>query len=168
MFLFAIYYRVSPAELDRLAGAPEVLTGMSLESALKDGRALDLGRAWEELGCLLEGGIAIPESGPTVGDEPLLLTEEGVAWNAIRPARVIELIESTMGMKDDAFLQLTSWDESDTADFFPGDKTGQWGDQSQYLYEKFQRLRAFYRLAADAGEAILVRLGPQRREQNRS
>lgn len=168
MFLFVIYYRVSSTELARLTDAPESLNGMSLEAALKEGRALDLGRAWEELGCLLEGGIAIPESGPTVGEELLLMTDEGVAWNAIRPERVAELARGPMGLKDEAFLQLFSWDDSDTADFFPGDRTGQWGDQSQYLYEKFQLLRAFYRAAADAGEAILVRLGPQRREQART
>jgi hypothetical protein len=167
MELFAIYLRVSAAELARVQSDPSGILQMPLSAALDEGRALDLGRAWEELGCLLEGGIRIPETGPTVGDQPLVMTDDGVAWNQILPARVAEYAHGVMALAEPQFLALCTIDEADTADFLPGERTGQWGDPTKYLFQKYQALSSLYQRAAAAGEAILVRLGPQRRKRTR-
>jgi hypothetical protein len=168
MIVHSIVYRVSPEELAGYEREPGRLVGLPLEDALREGRAVDLGRAWEELGCLLEGGIRTPETGPTVGEEHLLTTADGVAWNLIRTERVAEIARDHLSLSRDAFYQLFHADDADTADSLPGDRTGEWGDHSKYLYDKFRRLKAFYEAAAGAGEAVLVRLGPQRRGRRRS
>jgi hypothetical protein len=167
MELFAIYLRVSVEELERIQADPSSILTMPLSGALEEGRALDLGRAWEELGCLLEGGIRTPETGPTVGDHALVTTEDGVAWNQISAARVAEYAQGVMSLAKPQFVALCTIDEADTADFLPGERTGQWSDPTQYLFQKYRALSSLYRSAASAGEAILVRLGPQRRQRTR-
>lgn len=167
MDLFALYLRVSTEELARFEEDPARLYAMPMQQALDEARALDLGRAWEDLGCLLEGGIKTPETGPTVGDHPLPTTDDGVLWSAVPAARVKEYAEGPMSLSKPQFLALCRVDEADTADFLPGERTGEFGDPTKYLFEKYRALSALYRAAAAAGEAVLVRLGPQRRQRAR-
>jgi hypothetical protein len=163
MDVHAIYVCVAKDEVDELRADPSKLIGVALQPALDEGRAVDLGRAWEELGCLIEGGIRTPESGPTVGDEAVATTEEGVAWNAVRPERVRHYAEHTLALGREQFMALFSLDDAETADAMPGDRTREWSDSRAYLFERLQALRALYARAAAEGDAVLVRLGPQRR-----
>jgi hypothetical protein len=167
MDLFALYLRVSVDDLARFEEDPARLYATPMQPALDEARALDLGRAWEDLGCLLEGGIKTPETGPTVGDQPLPTTVDGVLWSSVSSARVKEYAEGPMNLTKAQFLALCRVDEADTADFLPGERTGEWGDPTKYLFEKYRLLAALYRAAAAAGEAMLVRLGPQRRQRAR-
>ena len=50
----------------------------------------------------------------------------------------------------------------------PGERTGEWQNPVQYLLTRFHQLQKLYRDAEERGEAVLVRLGPQRRQQARS
>jgi hypothetical protein len=166
MILNAVYLRLPPAELAALEKEPAGLRALPLDAALADGRALDLGRAWEELGCLLEGGIRIPETGPTVGYRPLGTTEDGAAWAGVDADRVRRVADELGVLHRDAFIRLYVVDDGETADTMPGERTGEWGDRAQYLYGKLELLRTHYVEAARLGQALLVRIaarGPARR-----
>ena len=161
MILHAVYLRLDPAELMGLRH-PGALAALRVDAALADGRALDLGRAWEELGCLLDGGIRTPESGPTVGYDPLAAAD-GVAWASIEPARVRAVADALASLDRDAFIRLYSVDDAETADGLPGERTGEWGDRAEYLFAKLERLRAHYVEAARRGQAMVVRIAPRPR-----
>src|SRR5690606_4980673 len=85
--IVGIYIRMDLAELHRLRDRPEVLPMYDPRVALEDGRGLDLGRAWESLGVFLDGGITLPEIGPTVGDFPMAPTDERATWSYVEPDR---------------------------------------------------------------------------------
>lgn len=153
-----IYIRAPIEELDRFVQNPKLLRRLDPRVALADGRALDLGRRWEELGCLLDGGISSPRSGPTVGDTPLT-SDDDVVWNMVAPDRVKVLAAELRRMSREAFHGLYRVDEDETADAAPGERTAQVLDHATYLWQKFLLLRQHYAEAARRGEAVLVRIG---------
>jgi hypothetical protein len=153
-----IYTRTPLPELNRFVANPKLLRRLDPRVALADGRALDLGRRWEELGCLLDGGISPPVSGPTVGDTPLTSDEE-VVWSMVSPERVVAFAAELGRMSREAFHGLYRVDEDETADAAPGERTAQVQDHAAYLWHKFLLLRNHYAEAAQRGEAMLVRIG---------
>ena len=154
-----IYTRLPMTEIERLAAKPALLRRLDARVALADGRALDLGRRWEELGCLLDGGILAPRTGPTVGEQPLASPEEDVAWSFVTPERVREIAAELGRVTRDAFMRLYEVDDEDTADAAPGERTERVIDQAAYLFRRLEQLRDHYRAASAKNEAMLVRIG---------
>ncbi|MBI4702534.1 MAG: DUF1877 family protein [Deltaproteobacteria bacterium] len=157
--LVAFYIRVPTSEIERLREHPEILPKYDPRVALGDGRGLDLGRAWEALGCLLDGGVRAPEIGPTVGEEPLPGTDTRAVWSYVSAARVEEIARRLGELDRQQFREIYDVDPEDTADSLPDERTAGWGGRSDYLYKKLRLLAKHYREAAEQGEAILVRIG---------
>jgi hypothetical protein len=153
-----IYLRAPLRELERFVESPRLLDKLDTRVALSDGRAIDLGRCWDELGCLLDGGITAPESGPTVGDRPLWSSQRAM-WSLVAPDRVAIIAADLAQLGREAFFSLYRVEEDETADAAPGERTGQFLDRAAFLWHKLQALRDHYRDAAQRGEAMLIRLG---------
>lgn len=153
-----IYFRAPLPELSRFVESPRLLDKLDPRVALADGRAIDLGRCWDELGCLLDGGYTAPETGPTVGDRPLW-SNQRATWSLVTPDRVVAIAGELGQMTREAFFSLYRVDEDETADAAPGERTGQVVDRAAFLWHKLQTLRDHYRVAAQRGEAMLVRIG---------
>lgn len=155
----ALYVRAAPREVALFEARPGLLAALDLRGLVAEGRALDLGRAWDELGCLLEGGISTPSSGPTVGERPLASPAEWEVWNWIDAERVAVIARELAAIDRETFHRMYTVDDEDTADAFPEDYTGVWADRAEYLYRKLELLRDHYATAAARGESMLVRLG---------
>jgi hypothetical protein len=154
----ATYLRLSPTDLDRFVDRPAELLRLDLRAAIADGRALDLGRGWDELGCFLEGGITTPKSGPTVGERHLETEDERADWAYVSPARVRAFASHLGTLGREAFMDLFRIDDDETADALPEEQTGVWIDRGEYLFHKLAKLSAHYAAAAERGEAMLVRI----------
>lgn len=157
--IVAIYIRLPLEEIERLRDTPDVLPKYDPRVALADGRGLDLGRAWEELGCFLDGGVSIPEHGPTVGEEPMPDVDPRAAWSYVRPERVRAIANALADMKKADFRTAYKLDPEETADHLPSEHTGAWGDRATIMFKKLRQLASHYREAADRGQAMLVRIG---------
>ena len=157
--IVATLFRATSSEIERLRRDTRLALAMDPRGPLADGRAIDLGRRWEELGCLLDGGIATPEAGPVVGDEPIPCNDKQQAWSYVSPERVAAIATELARINRGAFMRLYRVEEDDTADDIPEARTGAWGDGGQYLYDRFLQLRAHYEAAAQHGEGMLVRIG---------
>lgn len=158
--LYAIYLRVAPDLLEQLCDRPDRLGELDLHEALLDGRAVDLGRRWEELGCLLEGGIEPPRQAPTVADVVFAaFDDDRTLWGYVSAERVQAMARELSRITPDAFLAMYRVDDADTADAAPGDRTERIADPATYLFRRFEQLRDHYLAAAERGEAVLVRLG---------
>jgi hypothetical protein len=161
-----IYTRAPGPELERFVKNPKLLAKLDDRVALTDGRAIDLGRCWEELGCLLEGGISTPRSGPTVGDTPIA-SDDQVVWSVVGAERVKTLAAELSRMTREAFYKLyRTDDDEDTADAAPGERTERLIDRAAYLWRKFEQLRDHYAVAARRGESMLVRIGERPYEED--
>lgn len=158
-YIVGVYIRLPLSEVQRLREHPDVLPKYDPRVALNDGRGLDIGRAWEELAVFLDGGIRIPDQGPSVGDEPIHCRDTRAAWSCVLPERVVEFAESLSRFSKRDFTRLYELDSEDTAPSLPGTRTAGWGDRETYLFGKLRALAKHYREAADRGEAILVRIG---------
>jgi hypothetical protein len=156
--IIGIYIRLDAREVARLRENPQILPKYDPRVALQDGRGLDLGRAWEELGVFLDGGVKLPETGATLGDIPLPATDPRATWSYIEPSRVVELAAALDQLGERQFRKSYEVDGEDT-DVIPGSRTDGWGDRAQYLWKKLQALAIHYRQAAERGEAMLVRIG---------
>jgi hypothetical protein len=156
--IVGIYIRMTAAELDRLRDDPAVLPKYDPRVALDDGRGLDLGRGWESLGVFLDGGITLPDVGPTVGEHPLPHVDERAAWSYVEPARVAEFASELSSMNRGEFYRRYQVDNEDTQDI-PDMRTGGWGSRQQYLFKKLRALAHHYAEAARRGEGMLVRIG---------
>lgn len=156
--IVGIYIRLDPEELKRLVEHPEILPKYDHRVPLADGRALDLGRAWEPLGVFIDGGYRLPPTGPTVGVLPLPPTDERATWSYIEAHDVQDLARSlkAFGPKEFALRYEIDADESQE---IPDSRTGGWGSQRQYMFKKLEALKAFYAVAAAAGQGMLVRIG---------
>jgi hypothetical protein len=160
MPVIGIYIRMTTGEIRRFCNDPEILPKYDPRVALADGRGLDLGRAWEELGVFLDGGVRLPETGPTIGEIPLPNTDSRATWSYIAPERVAAIATElgAVGRRD--FMdRYHEPDPEETADSLPGSRTGGWGDRGSYLYKKLRALAAHFARAAESGEAMLVRIG---------
>lgn len=158
--LYAIYLRVASELLEQLCDRPDRLGELDVREALLDGRAVDLGRRWEELGCLLDGGIEPPCQAPTVADVVFAaFDDDRTLWGYVSPARVRAMAHELSRITPDAFLAMYRVDDADTADAAPGDRTERIADPATYLYRRFEQLRDHYVAASERGEAVLVRLG---------
>jgi hypothetical protein len=153
------YIRLKSREIDRLKSNPDILPKYDPRVALGDGRGIDLGRAWEELGVFLDGGVHIPDAGPTVGEQPMPSTDVRATWSYVEPSRVVELAEQLRVLRRDEFSRHYDIDGEDTADSLPGSRTAGFGDRAGYMYKKLRILASHYADAAEQGEGMLVRIG---------
>lgn len=157
--IVAIYIRMPMREVERLRDHPEVLPKYDPRVALADGRGIDIGRAWEELAVFLDGGVSVPQVGPTVGDVPLASNDERATWSYVEPARVVAYADDLQRLERSEFRQAYDADNEDTADSLPDARTGGWGDRATYMYKKLRLLAEHYAAAAAKGDAMLVRIG---------
>jgi hypothetical protein len=156
--IVGIYIRLGMEELLRLRDHPDVLPKYDPRVALGDGRGLDIGRAWEELGAFYEGGVKVPESGPTVGEVPLHCDDQRAAWSYVEPERVAVFADKLRLLRRAQFRQRYESDGEDTLTM-PGTMTGEFGDREKYMYKKLRLLARHYADAAASGEGMLVRIG---------
>jgi hypothetical protein len=162
----AFYLRLPEGELRRFVAAPVLLAELDLAAPLRDGRAIDLGGGWDELGCLLEGGISTPSSGPTVGDQ-LVYDDTTETWSSVDPERVRAIAAELAAMTAETFLGLYLVGDDGTAELAVDDHAGAWSrgstrDRADRLYQKLERLRDHYEAAKQHGEAMLVRIATAR------
>jgi hypothetical protein len=157
--IVALYIRIPAKELERLRARPQILPKYDPRVALADGRGLDIGRAWDELGCYLDGGAKVPEQGPTVGEEPLANTDERALWSCVLPGRVQVIAQALGEISAAEFRHEYKFDPEETADVLPEERTGVFKDRATYLYGKLKSLALHYAKAAERGEAMLVRIG---------
>lgn len=157
--IVGIYIRLSRRELERLREHPDILPKYDPRVALTDGRGLDLGRAWEELAVFLDGGVKLPDVGPTVGETPIKSEDARATWSYIEPERVTEWAVELAELSKKEFDHRYSADPDDTQDSLPGSRTGKWGDRAAYLWGKLRALAEHFTLAAEQGEGMLVRIG---------
>jgi hypothetical protein len=158
--IIGIYIRMPHPEILRLRDHPDILPKYDPRVALADGRGLDLGRGWEELGVFIDGGVKLPDAGPTVGEEPLPNTDTRATWSYIAPERVVVYAEELTRLERTEFTtRYHQGDPEDTADSLPGSRTDGWGDRAHYLRKKLRALSAHFARAAGHGEAMLVRIG---------
>ncbi len=154
-----IYIRLQQQEVERFVANPDILPKYDPRVALADGRGIDLGRAWEELGVFLDGGVKLPEHGPTIGEQPLVSSDARAAWSFVSAQRVCELAEELRAMRRSEFKKRYQIDPEETQDSLPGSRTGGFGDRAVYMYAKLRQLASHYAKAAENGEAMLVRIG---------
>ena len=157
--IVAVYIRIPAKELERLRKQPQILPKYDPRVALADGRGLDIGRAWDELGCYLDGGAKVPDQGPTVGEEPLPNIDERALWSFVEPARVKVIAHALAEIKATDFRREYHIDPEATADVLPEERTGVFKDRATYLFGKLKSLAFHYAKAAEQGEAMLVRIG---------
>jgi len=157
--IIAIYIRLPKEEVERLIANPGILPLYDPRVALNDGRGLDLGRAWEELGCFLDGGVRVPSVGPTVGEIPMPESDSRATWSYVEPDRVVQIAPALDAIESNEFSQRYQIDLEETADSIPFSRTGGWGNSATYLYNKLRALAEHYATASEYGEAMLVRIG---------
>lgn len=157
--IVGIYIRLSGEELRRLRAHPEILPKYDPRVALADGRGIDLGRAWEELGVFIERGVRVPDAGPTVGEEPMPSTDDRASWSLVAPEHVAAMAAELARLSREDFERRYEADAEDTADPVPGSLTGGYRDHASYLYTKLRQLGRHYATAAQNGEGMLVRIG---------
>ena len=156
--IVGIYIRLDPSEIERLRDNPSILPLYDPRVALSDGRGLDLGRAWEELGVFLDGGVTLPDRGPTVGDVPMPNTDDRATWSYIEPERVAEMAAMLSQYHKRELREHYDVDGEDTARLIDA-RTAGWGDRAQYMYNKLRALAKHFAAAAGRGEGMLVRIG---------
>ncbi|MSP23777.1 MAG: DUF1877 family protein [Myxococcales bacterium] len=157
--IVGIYLRLSRAEIERLRDNPELLPKYDPRVALQDGRGLDLGSAWADLGVFLDGGVTLPDVGPTVGEHALPETDGRAAWSYVEPARVAVIAAELTGMHRRKFRKLYLVDGEETQQPIGAARTGGFARGDEYLFNKLRLLGAHYARAAELGEGMLVRIG---------
>jgi len=156
--IVGVYIRVAGDELDGLRQHGERLAEVDVARAIEDGRAFDLGRAWEPLAVLIDGGVRLPETGPTLGEIPLPDTDPRVAWSCIEAERV-PVLATLLGDSCRRFGALYFVDGEDTDPYMMDTRTGGYRGNRDYLVKKLELLARHFVVAAEAGEAMLVRIG---------
>lgn len=167
MSMIGEYARVTPAELDRALGDPEwalklVVGRMEAEAerppAPASARCLDIDKAWDALGFLLRrlafpvdvvhGEDAVQDAEDWGYGPPRYLTPEQVRVAAGALAE-ISGADLTAGVGPEDLAK---------AEVYP---TIVWerGESLDYVSEHYERLRPFFRAAADDGDAVLIWLG---------
>jgi hypothetical protein len=106
----------------------------------------------------LDGGVKLPDAGPTIGDVPLPSDDTRATWSYVEPGRVREMAAELRLMRRSQFSKRYQVDHEDTLTI-PGSQTGAFGDREQYMYKKLRDLAVHYAKAADLGQAMLVRIG---------
>ena len=157
--IVGVYIRLPMDEIARLRDHPEVLPKYDPRVALGDGRGLDLGRAWEDLGVFIDGGVKMPDTGPSLGKQPLPSTDERAAWSYVEPEQVAAWAAQLGALRRSDFHRQYDVDNEDTQDSLPSARTGGWGDREGYLYKELRALGEHYAAAAECGEGMLVRIG---------
>ncbi len=156
--IVGIYIRLPLGEVERLRDRPEVLPKYDPRVALADGRGVDLGRAWEDLGVLIDGGARLPDHGPTVGELPLPETDTRATWSYVTPERVVAIAAELANHRRN-FRKLYVVDGEDTDPAMAAARTGGYRGHDDYMMTKLAQLAAHYAAAASNGEAMLVRIG---------
>jgi hypothetical protein len=156
--IVGLFVRTPMQDVVILRDAPELLATFDAAVPMAEGRAFDLGRAWEPLAVLLDGGVCLPEHGPTLGEVPLPDSDPRAAWSYVDPARVV-----TVAAELDAhcrhFAKLYTVDGEDTDPFMSDARTGGYRGNRDYLIKKLGLLATHYADAASLGQAMLVRIG---------
>ena len=156
--IVGVYVRLLPAELRHLQEHPDALLNYDLRGPLKDGRALDLGRAWESLAVLVDGGVRLPERGPTLGQLALPDCDHRAAWSCVEAAGVVTFAE-VLATTCRQFAKLYGVDGEDTDPYLSDGRTGGYRGNQDYLIKKLEQLSIHYQTAVARGEAMLVRIG---------
>lgn len=157
----ALYLRIPASELARFRARPELVKKLDLRVPLGDGRALDLGRGWDEIGCLLEHGWSTPTRGPTIGEEAIFATDDE-AWTALDERRVVACAAELGVLTQQRFEELYAVDDLETVDL-PGDASVDRAStmsrsKPDKLWRKVEKLAAHYAAASARGEAMLIRI----------
>lgn len=155
------YLRVSVGALADLESSPSLLVALDLDTALAEGRALDLGRGWEPLAVWIDGGFRLPEAGPTLGEVALPDVDPTAAWSYVGVSRVPYVAEQLVAMCR-GFAVLYARDGEDTDPYMSDGRTGGYRGNRDYLVRKLEGLARHYEEAARHGEAMLVRIGERR------
>lgn len=156
--IVGVYMRVSPAELRRLTREPGAVRRFDTRAAIESGTGLDLGHAWEALAVLIDGGIRLPETGPTLGELPLPDEDPGATWSYV-PADRVPAIAAELREHHVQFARLYVVDGDDTDPYMLDLRTGGYPGYREYLLERLDRLAAHYEQASIRGEALVVRIG---------
>ncbi|MEV0370141.1 YfbM family protein [Streptomyces sp. NPDC050636] len=167
MSMIGEYARVTPAELDRALRDPEwalKLVGERMDADTADGtdpakaRCLDVDKAWGALGFLLHraafpvdivhGEEAIPDADDWGYGPPRYLTPDRVRL-AAKALEQISGEDLTSGAAPEDLAR---------AEVYP---TIIWerGESLDYVRDHYDRLRPFFRTAAEEGDGMLVWLG---------
>jgi hypothetical protein len=156
--IVGVYIRVPGDELDRLRTNGDTLPSFDVTAALADGRGFDLGRAWEPLAVLIDGGVRLPETGPTLGEFALPDTDASAAWSGIEASRV-PAVATQLRDTCRRFGALYVVDGEDTDPYMMDTRTGGYRGNRDYLVKKLELLAKHFAEAAERGEAMLVRIG---------
>lgn len=156
--IVGVYIRAPEGELDQLLRDARRLLDYDVRAALEDGRAFDLGRAWEPLAVLIDGGVRLPETGPTLGEVPMDDGDPVATWSGIRSVRV-PLVAKELRESCKRFGTLYRVDGEDTDPYMMDTRTGGYRGNRDYLVKKLESLADHYAAAAERGEAMLVRIG---------
>lgn len=157
--IVGIYIQLPGRELERLRQHPEVLPKYDPRVALVDGRGLDLGSAWADLGVFLDGGVKLPDVGPTVGEEALPDTDGRATWSSVSPARVVVVAAELKRLHRRKFSSLYLVDGEETQPPVGSTRTGGYARGDDYLFNKLRQIAVHYARAAELGEGMLVRIG---------
>jgi hypothetical protein len=155
------YLRVSVSELAGLESSPSMLLELDIDGAFARGVALDLGRGWEPLAVWIDGGVRLPEQGPTLGEVALPDVDPLAAWSYVDASRV-PLVAQQLTAMCRGFAALYARDGEDTDPYMSDGRTGGYRGNRDYLMKKLEGLARHYGEAAQRGEAILVRIGERR------
>ncbi len=156
--IVGVYIRLPVSDVDRLRDKPDVLSKFDHRVSLADGRGLDLGRAWEALAVLIDGGVRLPERGPTLGELPLPDCDARAAWSYVDAVRVPVVAEALAAVCRQ-FAKLYGGDGEDTDPYMSDGRTAGYRGNRDYLLKKLELLAKHYGHAAVAGEAMVVRIG---------
>ncbi|MFJ9416184.1 YfbM family protein [Streptomyces sp. NPDC101227] len=167
MSMIGEYARVTAAELDRATGDPEwalkLVSGWwetAGEEAQEpdEARCLDIDKAWDALGFLLRrAGFPVD----VVHGEEAIADAEDWGYGPPRylaPARVRVAADAMAELSGASLVSGVAPAELAEAEVYPV-IVWQRGESLDYVSEHYERLRLFFRAAADDGEGMLIWLG---------
>jgi hypothetical protein len=161
MSMIGNYLRVTPQRLDELLRAPDSIAG-AVHPADREhdpGRHLDIEKSWHAIQFLLTGE-------PWEGKGPFqnavmggrALSEEDVGYGPARyllPDEVKEVALALAGLSGEALWERFDPKAFERAEIYPQG----WSDDGRdYVIGYYAELQAFFREAANAGDAMLLYL----------
>ncbi|MFI9050236.1 YfbM family protein [Streptomyces sp. NPDC053427] len=167
MSMIGEYARVTAAELDRATGDPEwalKLVSGRLEEAAEaaeepdEALCLDIDKAWDALGFLLrrtDFPVDVAQ-----GEEAVAGAED---WGYgppryLTPARVRVAAEAMAELSGASLVSGVAPADLAEAEVYPA-LVWRRGESLDYVSEHYERLRLFFRAAAEDGEGMLIWLG---------
>jgi hypothetical protein len=163
MGMYATYYRLSPkqvAELETNSDAAEKL----LEQAHPDGDSdtvFSLGKDWHVLHFLLTGEAEMPCDSPlsavVAGGRETLLDVGYGPVPVLDPQEVARCVQLMEGLDKDATIERCDLQKLKLSHLYGAYEVD--SDYLEDLWPDFEKLKAFYLKAADAGDAVLQVIG---------